>query len=862
VIGLGEAGLRVLQRLRFDLGERYGPPEMLPVIRTLYVDTDPETLDAASRTRPTERLAALDSDDVFAAKLNRAAHYMKPRLSGRTLTEGWFEPQLLYRIPRAPQTMGVRMFGRLAFCDYYRPLMGKVHATLDAAVAADAMTQTETWTGLLRRTNRPRVYVVTSLGGGTGSGMFLDVAYAVRHRLKRMGYESPEVIGVLVVPPADPFATSPQSLGNTYAALTELNYYSRAETTFTAQYDERHGVLREKEPPFARCYLIPGTATGPDAAVKSPQRTPPSRTPPTIAKPGSRTIAPPGSRTIALPGSRTIAPPGSRVLPASSAQRRTDPLTLPGALKPYTEAADLIRLNLFSPLGRCIDDARTALDATRGPQPGTLTAFGLTGFGWPRAEVVARTAQKVAKVVLRRWATPDVRRMREVIPGLAQAKWTELGLAPESVLAHLQKVADQAAGKQIDDLISATVEPLMPRGWLARLPEPETVNVAVDRLVKLLGAPGAAGRRGGSAIDKALAEAAAETGGGCGLDIHALVPTLVDDPQFRLAGAEDMLRQFHTTCERLIDRHLLSAGELDVKAKAAFDSVVQYAHFKKGMRKPVAAEFAEALRQYPRARFDALAHHHVARVYHAVREVLTAQLAEVTAARQRLETANQSNPRIEPPEIPVGIRQLLPPGCIGMADAVEGILKAVTDADLNEIDRRVQMSIEPNYGTVFQACLNSMTGSEDVLTAVYEETRAHLDARLGAVNLAGMFTERYRTPQQAERAIQETFQEAEPTWIESGPWAGREVAVLGCPAGSGGEPLRELARRAIPVAGLPIVETPDDLTVYREWPGIPLAALPQVGPASAAAYRVTNEAQQCTPHARLDVTTWTDAAAP
>ena len=35
------------------------------------------------------------------------------------------------------------------------------------------------------------MYVVAGLGGGTGGGMFLDVAYAVQNRLRRMGYDDP-----------------------------------------------------------------------------------------------------------------------------------------------------------------------------------------------------------------------------------------------------------------------------------------------------------------------------------------------------------------------------------------------------------------------------------------------------------------------------------------------------------------------------------------------------------------------------------------------------------------------------------------------------------------------------------------------
>ena len=158
---------------------------------------------------------------------------------------------MLYKIPRTLLTTGVRMFGRLAFFDHYRSLMGKIHAAIDNAVAADSMTQTEEWTGLSRRTNRPVVYVVAGLGGGTGSGMFIDIAYAVQNRLRRMGYSAPEVIGILVTPPADPAVSQSQTLGNTYAALTELNHYSRPNTTYTANHDERFGLIQEKSPPFA-----------------------------------------------------------------------------------------------------------------------------------------------------------------------------------------------------------------------------------------------------------------------------------------------------------------------------------------------------------------------------------------------------------------------------------------------------------------------------------------------------------------------------------------------------------------------------------------------------------------------------------
>ena len=696
------------------------------------------------------------------------SHYLKPRFTGRTLTDGWLDPAMLYRIPRNLQTTGLRMFGRLAFCDHYRPLMGKIHTAIDTMVAADAMTQTEGWTGLLRRTNRPRVYVVAGLGGGTGGGMFLDIAYSVQNRLRRMGYDSPDVVGVLVAPPADPQATPQQALANTYASLTELHHYSRPDTRFVANYDERLGLLEERVRRSRRCSYSPASrnrATRPPAATATARS---GRTPPTILPPSSRAVAMPGSRVIAKPGSRVIANPGSRVMPALATQREVDPATALKALKPYADAAELIRVNLFEPLGRAIDEARAAAEPA--PNEG-LTAFGIAGYSWPRAEVVARTSARVARTMLKRWSSSNSKRTREIIPGLAQKHWTQLGLDPETLQAQLQLAADRAAGAAVEEKIAALLDPLAPADG-SRLPEPERVSVALDRVAKMIGVPGSGTRRPAGACERAIGAAAVEIASGAGLDLHAEVPGLVDDPKFRLSGAEEMLRQFHATTDRLVERKLLEADEQEAKAKTAYDFLSQYCHFQKGTRKPTANEFTEALKRYPKMQYQAQLSRSLGGVYHALKKVLAEQLAAVSAARQRLEVAGPSNPAVEPeavPERPLDSRQLMPPGCSGVGQAVEWFIGTLTEGDFNEIDHRVQMWIEPKYGTVFQACLNSMSGPDDVLRAVYEETRLHLEAKLGAGDFAAMFTERHHTPRAAEKALSEVFHEAEPGWVARGP---------------------------------------------------------------------------------------------
>jgi hypothetical protein len=241
-------------------------------------------------------------------------------------------------------------------------------------------------------------------------------------------------------------------------------------------------------------------------------------------------------------------------------------------------------------------------------------------------------------------------------------------------------------------------------------------------------------------------------------------------------------------------------------------------------------------------------------VYQAVREALDARRAEVETARQRLDAAavllDVVATRGEPP---LPDRCLLPTGCARVTDAVDRLAGLVTEAVVAEIDRRAEGVLGAMTGGLFRACIDPATDPKKVVDVVFEEARAYLDGRLGAVDLARMFADRHPTEPQAERAVAATYADAEPAWGGDGV---PELAVVGCPAGPGGEAFRELARRTIPVAGLPVADLRDELLVYRERPAVPLAALPHLGPVGRSAYRAVPDAQQCTAHARLDVTAW------
>jgi hypothetical protein len=235
VIGLGGLGLGVVGQLRKTLLERYGPAGTFPHLRFLQLDTDPEAAWGATQGGTDSMLM---ESEVLLARLQRPAHYLKLGRERETM-RSWLPMEILARLPRdQATTAGWRLLGRLAFVTNQPAIMGRLRAELEACSAPEALARAEEHTGLGLRTNRPRVYVVTSLSGGTGSGMFIDLAYEARKLLGQMGHARSEVVGLFLLPA--PGRAPARAVANAFAALTELNHFAA-----------------DPGPPFNRCFVLP-----------------------------------------------------------------------------------------------------------------------------------------------------------------------------------------------------------------------------------------------------------------------------------------------------------------------------------------------------------------------------------------------------------------------------------------------------------------------------------------------------------------------------------------------------------------------------------------------------------------------------
>ncbi len=848
VIGLGRLGLCVLRQLRQQIHDRFSSADVLPQVRFLYLDTDPEATNTACRGRPD---AALRAGEVLVARLQRPSHYLKGKESGSGI-ETWLHPKTLYRMPRQQTPCGIRALGRLAFVDNHRTVVRRLEAELGACSRPEALEQAAKDTGLAAGPAVPRVYVVASLAGGTGGGMFLDVAYAARQLLRAQGHDRAEVVGVLLLPSGEADAGRTAELANACAALTELNHYGEPGAVFQARYESGESGpplhFSEAGPPFGRCLLfsLPDPRGG--VAVETPD--------------GGPAVTPATARVLALVGQAL-----------------------------FTE--------LTSPLGRAADLARERQRTVGGARP-LYTAAGSYRLVWPRRQMLEQSSRAVCRRLVQRWLSKDAKPLRDGLRGWVQAQWDHFGLSQETLIGRFQqgcqkelKQAPESAFAAIGAAIQAAAPPAGKAG-APEMPPLSAVCEAMERLEQLLGVPeecrkgtrpepGSTSRPPGQ-VEQALTATATALREEYDQKLAELVVRLIEDPRSRLAGAEEALRQLTGHVEQALRNHEDLARELTQRAIDAYQRIQEVLESPEASspaggwktpftRRPAsvppaaAARLLELLRAYPKYRYQSLVLQHVSGLYLALRGQLSDQLREVDFLRARL---GELLEMFRPPEAAAqraggAVRHLLPAGCRTVEEAVAQIDEGVTPDRLLDLDQKVQVVLRKQFRALVQVCMTSTSVLKTLAPAMLQEARAFLEPALASADVAEQYLEQFAETAEGsatealQRDLKEVHAKAAPEL--RGLASPNELFILSVPPGSGGKEFRELARQALGVPRLTDALSPDEIIFYREYQLSSLAELEPLGPAAQEAYQKVLAQEYLTPHTRIDVAAWRPAVA-
>lgn len=250
VIGLGGTGKEVVLLLKARFLENLG--QVPEILRFLVLDT----------TLATEEVQGDLGERVYLSPIefqylgNIDANDIVENLHKFPFIAEWFPKILRPGVIDRGAAM-VRAIGRLALFWRVQEVVGALDAAIRNLMALANIPLT-LQPGALTQEQGISIFIVSSLCGGTGGGMFLDMAYLAQDVLRQVGLLGvSKVVGALVLPGAFPRAADQYNLqANAYAALKELDYLMD-QADFRCEYSTIPPLrvsLRRR--PFDVCYLI------------------------------------------------------------------------------------------------------------------------------------------------------------------------------------------------------------------------------------------------------------------------------------------------------------------------------------------------------------------------------------------------------------------------------------------------------------------------------------------------------------------------------------------------------------------------------------------------------------------------------
>jgi serine/threonine protein kinase len=247
VLGIGGTAGRVLSKLRRKIHEQYCG-KAVPALQFLLIDTDSRALASAAQGES----AGLSPDDTLNLPIRRPQHY---RENSQQLLH-WLSRRWLYNIPRSLRTEGLRPLGRLALTDHARQAGQRIRRAMSQAIDPQTTSQSSVTTGQQFRSGALRVFVVASISGGTGSGMALDIGYAVKAILQKLGVAESRVIGIMMHSTDRDARHSELARVNAYSWLSEFNHFRQHDKPYPGDVSCGLPAHGSGITPFDQTYLL------------------------------------------------------------------------------------------------------------------------------------------------------------------------------------------------------------------------------------------------------------------------------------------------------------------------------------------------------------------------------------------------------------------------------------------------------------------------------------------------------------------------------------------------------------------------------------------------------------------------------
>lgn len=258
VIGLGGTGVKTITYLKKILQEQ--AEDSAKFVRFLAIDIDELKGEVPSASLFGENIR-LDPEKNEFLRITDQTRGSEAR--NIPSIASWFPEEGYKYLPLTEGARQAKPIGRLGFYLSHDDLALRLHRLSDKFVTPQVL---EEFPGI--KAGELNIYVVSSICGGTGAGLFLDIAYELRYLQQQTQLpEKSRIKGLFAL--GDVYdAVSKRVQANTYASLRELNWIQKENATFHPVYpNETRDVIHGRA--FDAVYLF-GDKNRSDIEIGSP----------------------------------------------------------------------------------------------------------------------------------------------------------------------------------------------------------------------------------------------------------------------------------------------------------------------------------------------------------------------------------------------------------------------------------------------------------------------------------------------------------------------------------------------------------------------------------------------------------------
>jgi serine/threonine protein kinase len=805
LIGLGQFGRATLQWIRQGLQNQYGPTG-LPMFRFLMVDTDPLAPNAELVVDSRQQASANISDDLLLARLNRPTRYIRAK-DNLPPVEPWLDTNILYRMTRNMATNGIRALGRLAFIEHYNTFITRLERDLLAVQDGSAIEESTRLSKLPLANIQPRVCIVTHLGGGTGSGMFIDCAYIVRQTLRKLGAYRTDVGGLFFIPNAECLASPDLAEANAVAALYELFHYQEAKELFQTVYEAKAPASEERAPPFSYCFYF-----------ETPRR-----------------------------------------LKVSDSQPLGD-----SARRIVRRAADCFTELMTTTLGRAANPAILAEGRS------AHQAAGIRILASPRRMMIRQSAKILVTQLLEAWLKPLSPDLLEVVRRRIDGYLHYEKLDPEAMYRHFEQSLCGALQKPVDALLDELIAPFQ-KTIQEGLPDVKAVKRGMREIIKTLGTSAASGsetmttEHPDTKLTRALRDVSESIVRNGGKRLVFAIFRHLDKAGLRFGATEEALRYVLSTLDGWAAHHDARAKQAQLEFAQAVEylrnDVNEYERLKNvpKWRWPSMSTPAERLMAIFRARYRAMMHDRMAVVYSRFRGMCQEQSSNLSLCRSRVQDMAKNILQKEDAVSSFHLAAdgkspsvLMPPGYQDIVQVSQTFSQSITPDDLDKIDNRLEKRLEKYYPQLAERFLSS-DSNRSLGQLILHELIDFLDQRLEMEDVIGLIL---KQDPDGSLTLRQLHAQAKPDIMLQYENQPEEATFLLLPDTPAGKTLGEAARHLFHGIQIIPVAKSDEVIMYRTLVGIQLEQLQVLNEAGQQAYQTAQAIEHFTTHARQDVQNW------